>query len=223
MRPSVFRLSFLTALVSFGLYAGACGGDENPSSGAGGGGGTGEIAVIYEGEATDEALEALLAAQPAAVPTKYALISTPAEGASVSRTSPPTFAWSVVDAKVGGLGPAEQPARSPFPAPSGVQQASDPLEPVRALLGPLRDARAHGAPVNGNAYLLMIESLAKPELVRVFTTKTTYKPDADTWSKITAEDGPFSAWVLTGIFDENRVAADGGPFAGPWTAFNIEE
>jgi hypothetical protein len=34
--------------------------------------------------------------------------------------------------------------------------------------------------------------------------------------------GLIQAWILTGVFDNNALTPDGGPFRGPWTSFEIE-
>jgi hypothetical protein len=179
--------------------------------GTGGGSTSGEFAdVVFEveGGGGDEALAALLAAEPVSDPSKFAMFTEPTEGQAYDAGTPPTFVWEVVQVDSAAVSPA-RPDWSPF-------------APVLELVGGIREAHAHGIPVNGNAYLLLFGTPDDEELLRVFTDKTSYTPDAETWAKLAGADAPLNAWILMGVFDNDRIASDGGPFEGPWVAFSVE-
>jgi hypothetical protein len=183
-------------LACFLLYGGACGDDEHDDDP-----GNAELAdVVYEGTATDEALEAMQALTPK-TGEKKAKITTPAAGAKVADA--PTFEWNFAAA---AFAPQTVPRRLGMPTrlPFGM-----PL------------ANAHGTPMNGNGYFLVISSPSDPKLVRVFTTQTTYKPDATKWDKIKKAGGTITAVVTTGLFDNNKVISSGGPFIGDSITFDV--
>jgi hypothetical protein len=152
--------------------------------------------VIYAGAATDEALEALLLAAPQNNAAQSVAVDAPLEGAVMPKDVPPTITWHVG----GGMGAT--------------------LREIGEWLGP-RKAFAHGAPVNGRAYFLVFASKANPKAVRVFTTNLEYTFDAATWAKLALESGPITLTITNAIFEENRVAQDGGPFPGQASTFSI--
>ena len=48
-------------------------------------------------------------------------------------------------------------------------------------------------------------------------------PDAQAaWEKLTSAGEPVNVWILTGVFDNNDLASDGGPFKGPWIGFTVK-
>lgn len=163
--------------------------------------------VIYGGVATDEALQQLLAATPKQVAGKGAVLDTPADGMVVPASAPPSFTWHV-----GGTASLEIRGRA---------RSRGWVAPLAELVGPPRPAHAHGDPVNGAAYLLVLSTASSDELVRVFTTETSYTPDAATWATMKGAGGAITASVLTAIFDNNQVASDGGPFEGTPITFTV--
>lgn len=199
---SALRFVVLITLSSVAIYTPACGSDETQQPPEG----VDITGVIYEAGANDEALEALLGATPINDAAKGAALSEPAEGAELPSTAAPTFQWSVGSAGA-ALSPSAGPRRSSF---------------MSELVGPERAAAAHGPPVNGKAYLLVFSTPADDKLVRVFTTDLSYTPDAAAWDKMKAAGAPITATVLTGTFDNNLLASDGGPFAGPKTSFTVK-
>lgn len=195
------RLVVLIAASSVAIYTPACGSDETQKETES----TDLTDVIYESGATDEALVVLLSATPIEDAAMGAALTAPAGGAELPATTP-TFTWSV-----GGAGAAMLPPVAP-------RRHGLALE----LFGPERAAAAHGAPVNGKAYFLVFSTPGNGRLVRVFTTSLSYTPDAAAWSKMKAAGAPITASVLTGTFENNRLAEGGGPFAGPTTTFTIK-
>jgi hypothetical protein len=216
-RATTFALA--VPLLSLALYSGACSSDDDDHHGS-----SVDLAdVVYEphapgdphepvnGGPTDEALDAIVEAAPVEDATRAASFSSPASGAMLPADPPATFTWQTGAApgSDGGL---------------GLRAAPPPAVPgLRALLGPERAAFAHNAPYNGTAYLVVFKSAADDTLVRVFTSSTSYTPDAETWAKLKGANGPISASVLTGRFTNNAIDSDGGPFQGPPVTFSIRE
>lgn len=224
-----FARAFALVLpVSFALYGGACSDhtheeEETPNR---------ELAdVVYEGGTNDEALDQLLAGTPSQVPAQSAVFDTPADGAALPAATAPTFTWHT--GPTGALEPRRDPrsralavavGRAPawaFPSPAGAAPAAPLTGALAELLGPERAAQAHGAPLNGTAYLLVLSTPSNAKLLRVFTTATSYTADATAWGKVEGAGAAVTASVLTGIFDNNALAADGGPFAGTPITFTV--
>lgn len=152
---------------------------------------SGADTVIYEGGATDEALGSIVGVTAKADDTRAAALLAPTDGAVVPREPAPTFSWSTGTASA-----------SPRPR----SRAWSPFEAERS-------AHAHGVAVTGVAYYLVLSTPKTPKLVEVLTTAQSWQPDAATWAKITAEAAPVTATLITARLEENRLAADGGPFA----------
>lgn len=161
--------------------------------------------VVYEGGASDEALDAMLAlpSKPSSGPLVFV---TPSANAQLPAATPPAFAWSdTTGPRAGLVGPTERTF--------GAWRA-------RGLLGG-GPAEAHGAALNGKAYLLTFSSSANPQALRVFTTLTTYTPTPTAWQKLSAEKGTITAKLQTATFDNNAVVTGGGPFDGGSIAFTV--
>lgn len=159
--------------------------------------------VVYEGLATDEALVILLGFEAQSVPEQNVVLDNPASQMSLPAASPATFAWHV-----GEMANAWPPPLQEWPAT------------FAAMLGP-RVAHAHGAPVNGRGYFLVFSTPSSPKLLRVFTTDLTYTPDTTAWATLVSAGGPISLTVTNAIFEDNRIAQGGGPFAGSAMSFSI--
>jgi hypothetical protein len=86
--------------------------------------------------------------------------------------------------------------------------------------GAMREAHAHGTPMNGKAYLLTLRSNGST-VVRVFTTNTTYTPDDEAWSKLKTAKS-IEAVLATATYDQNNILQGSGPFVAPGVAFTIE-
>jgi hypothetical protein len=151
--------------------------------------------VIYQGGANDEALELLIATAATPDATRAAVLTWPADGESIPASPVKEFWW---------------------------EEGSTARAPVeRLLLGPLRAAFAHGAPVNGPAYFVVFSTSTNDKLVRVFTTELSFTPDAATWQKMVDANEPVQCVITNAVFDNNLLAADGGPFVGAPTTFSI--
>lgn len=159
--------------------------------------------VVYEGLATDEALVILLNLEHRSDPAQSAVVDTPAPQMSLPATSPAKFSWHI-----GEMARAKPPSLLEW-----AWRFGEILEP--------RPAHAHGAPVNGRGYFLVFSTPSSPKLLRVFTTELTYTPDATAWASLVSVGGPISLTITNAIFEDNRVAQDGGPFAGSAVTFSI--
>jgi hypothetical protein len=160
--------------------------------------------VIYEGVATDEALLALLAATVEQGPGGT-VFDEPAEGVELAVATAPRFAWHVS---------ASAEVR---PAPSSPTHGRRLAQRERSLLESFSGAVsatawAHGPPVNGRAYFLVLSAPNRPEALRVFTTELEYTPAAEVWQGVGT--GDVTATIRSAIFENNRVPAGGGPFEG---------
>ena len=159
--------------------------------------------VVYEGLATDEALVILLGFEAHSDPTQNAKFDHPMPQMSLPAAPPATFAWHI--GEMAGSWPT-----------SLHKWAST----LGAILGPRR-AHAHGAPINGRGYFLVFSTPSSPKLLRVFTTELTYTPDTTAWAMLASASGPISLTITNAIFEDNRVAQDGGPYAGSAISFSI--
>jgi hypothetical protein len=190
----------LLALAAFAsVSALAC--SDDGSSGGGAGPAEDLSDVIYEAEATDEALEALLAQSPKDEPAEAAQLSEPLDAAELDGATPVRFAWSV--------------------GPTARLRHEGPLEKALGFVLGVREAYAHGTPVSGRGYWLVFATAEDPKVLRVFTLDLSYTPDDAAWAKLKAATGPINVSVTNAIFEENRVTPDGGPFAGPSIEFTI--
>jgi hypothetical protein len=187
------------------VYGGACSSDDSESVPTDEG--NPELAdVLYEGGTTDEALEALLDAEPIDDPAKAAVLTWPGDGDEMPRSPIIKFCWN------GGTAGAEL----------GPALRSRPASPwYREIVGSERAAEAHGAPLNGKAYFVVFSTPSNDKLVRVFTTATEFLPDETTWEKIVSAEEPITVTITTAIFDDNLLASDGGPFAGTPVTFTF--
>ena len=203
-----------------GALFGGCS-DDTGTGGGGGGSGADLSGVIYEDAATDEALEALLAASIANEPEKAAVIDAPEGGDALPATPIPTFRWH---AGTQASGPVRSPAqwwtlpRGPVRTPSS--RFASLLE--QALSG-VPSAYAHGDPVNGTGYFLVLSTASNDKLVRVFTLGTEYTPDPTTWATITGAGEPIFAAILSAEFEANRVIQGGGPWQSEPITFTVGE
>ena len=221
VKTSVVRrrtvLSLAAGAVGSSLLS-ACGDDHSHShDGEGGGVVDPSISdVVFEGGATDEALEALIAKGATTDATQGTRFLTPTAGAVIDPSSPVVFTWAVGQASGRApLAPRGRGTRLARRAPSLVERV------VGATLG-VRTAHAHGTPIDGRAYFLVFRTESNPRLLRVFTTRLDYTPSAEAWAKLTGEGGgPITAEITGAIFEQNRIPQDGGPWLGEATSFEF--
>lgn len=195
VRTRAFRVAVVLFVALLAPYAPGCG-DDHESGGRPG--------VVYEGGTNDEALDKLLATTAKSEPAKRPELVFPTRGAHVPAAPIPTFSW-----KASPTGFHVTPRRG------GTKFASS------FPIGPLREAKAHGTPVNGKAYLVVFAAPGQPTLAQVFTTKTTYVPDEATWTVMKNVRGDITITVTVGTFDNNNLVQDGGPFVSDSVPFTL--
>ncbi len=192
------RLTRFASLLVVGLavvYAPAgCKEDEHEHS-------EGTSDAVFAGTATDEGLAAFDAATPTTDASKAPALTAPAAGAKVPAATPVAFTWKAT--------------------PTALRLA--PVAPRYAgssPFGAMRDAHAHGNPMNGKAYLLTLRS-GGAVVGRVFTTNTTYTPDDAMWTKLKSAKS-IEATLASASYDNNNIVQGSGPFVAPAVAFTIE-
>lgn len=178
--------------------------------------------VLYEGGASDEALESLIAAKLVTDASQAAIFDAPMSGATLPATPAPTFSW-----KVGGMAANDvRPSTGePGAAVAFLHRSFDEVAPralTNFLFGGSRSAYAHGEPLSGPGYLLVFSTASNDKLLRVFTSKTTYTPDDAALTRLTEAGDTIHAVVTHAEFEENRIATDGGPFAGTEITFTLQ-
>lgn len=187
-----FTITFVALTASFALGLPSCSDSQTPAPSVT----DPDIeGVIYEGTATDEALLAMLRLTAKNDPAQSAVVDAPKDASVVPSNTPITVDWHIGSGFAGSI----------------QRTLSDWLSP--------KSAYAHGAPVNGRAYLLIFATKTNPNAVRVFTTNLSYTFDAATFGKLVGEDVTLS--ITNAIFEDNRVAVDGGPFVGESIAFSV--
>jgi hypothetical protein len=184
---------FATALLSSYAPSG-CKDDEHEEA-------SGPTDAIYLGNTTDEGLAAFDAATPTTDAAKAPALTAPTAGAKVPAATPIAFNWKATP--------------TAFVVPR-----SAPRYGGASPFGAMREAHAHGSPMNGKAYLLTLRSNGNT-LVRVFTTNTVYTPDDEAWTKL--KDAKNIEVVLASAqYDNNNILQGSGPFVAPGVAFTIE-
>ena len=213
--PRILRGLLLCGLTSVGIYGGAsCGSSDT--------GGTGGAAsrpdMVFEGDANDTALAAITAVDGPVNPATYAVFDLPAEGAVYSDDLVPKFTWHMNTQPVP---PPDAGAFFLLPAPGAPAARAVSLGPLLDLFGKERGAAAAGNAVNGLGYLLLFSTAKDSDLLRVFTTKTSYTPGPATLEIMRDVGETIQVWILTGVFDNDALTSYGGPFRGPWTSFEV--
>lgn len=233
------RLGLLSIAASAVLYNASCssGGQTGTSSGEEENEHPELADVIYQGEVTDEALVDLLAKKATDNNARSPSVDSPTDSGTLPAATTPNFSWHIGGggggtgggggggAGGGDGGAAIQTTPSfrfaQFAKPTRTTSASSALTPLAELLGPVRAASAHGAPFNATGYWLVFATDANPKLLRVFTDKASYQPDANAWKKLQEAGKPITLTIVAGWFDNNTISTDGGPFAGKPVTFTV--
>jgi hypothetical protein len=166
--------------------------------------------VVFQGGADGVALDQLLAATPKMDAARAPVIDSPPNDTLVPAATAPTFKWHL---------PGATAARAPALLP-----AARPASPswLRELVGPERAARADELAMNGNGYLVLFSTSETPRLLRVFTTGTSYTPDAKAWKTLVSAGTWTNVVVVAGAFADDQLVADGGPVESASIAFCVE-
>jgi len=217
MRRILFSLVIGSAVVVTGVGT-SC-------KGSGGAGGTDQVNplvadVVFEGGATDEAAVSLLQATLVNDPTSAANFTSPANMAVVSATSTPTFSWMTSSPSGANDAPAKN-VRVVLTEPPTTAEALT-RETLAVVFSGIRSAYAHGTPTSGPAYFLNFSTTANAKLLRVFTTNTSYTPDATAFGKLKGANDVIHAVITNASFDQNRIAQSGGPWKGTEITFTVK-
>jgi len=163
--------------------------------------------VSYWPGATDEGLLTLLDAQPVDSALDVPIVTTPAERSTLS--APTTFAFQPTAAAMRTRRPGVAARRPSF-------DLSD-------LFTLERTAHAHGAPMNGEAFLLVFSTSREPHWLRVFLQGRTFAPSSAEWGRLAGAHESLSLTVTRAVFEEGRLTTDGGPFVGAPFHFTIAQ
>jgi hypothetical protein len=188
----VFATAVLSSYAPFG-----CKEDEHSHA-------SGPTDAIYLGNATDEGLAVFDAATPTSDAAKAPALTAPTAGAKVPAATPVAFNWKATP--------------TAFVVPRSAPRA--PRYEGASPFGAMREAHAHGTPMNGKAYLLTLRSNGST-LVRVFTTNTVYTPDDEAWTKL-KEAKNIEVVLASAQYDNDNIVQGSGPFVAPGVAFTIE-
>lgn len=75
---------------------------------------------------------------------------------------------------------------------------------------------------NGQAFLLVFQSPNHPNLLRVFTSLTSYTPGAAAWQELVVAGEPISLSVNTATFENDQLTPDGGPYVGQTITITVQ-
>ena len=176
--------------------------------------------VVFEGSATPGALASLLDATPIPDVSLAPYISDPPNNAVLKASERPLFAWSP-DGMTATLAPA--PASPPALLVPLENKRSGALPAWLAdLVGPERTAFAATPALTGKGYFLLFSTDSIPRLLRVFTTETTYTPDAKAWKTLVDAGTWTKLIVVSARFWQDERLVGTGPFVGSPILFCIE-
>jgi len=198
---SPIRLIILVLCVSFVSYVGAC---TDTHSDAADTGNPLTADVAFDTHANDEALDLLLDASPTDIASKAAIFDSPTDAAALDKGVAVAFKWHT-----GATADSQNPGT-----------IRHKFQPIWQFGVPA--AYAHGPTLNGKAYFLVVSSTADAKVLRVFTTATTFTPNSEQWTKITKASGTLTAIITTAVYDNDKLASDGGPFSGKPITFTIK-
>jgi len=171
--------------------------------------------VIYVGGTTDEALLRLLDATAKDDPQRLLNLDSPDLAAPVAKDSPATFQFHA-------LSPS---TRAPDLRPRQVPQSSrwaHAWHEFVDLVSPERIAHAHGAAFNGTAYYLVFSDADSKQKLQLFTSDTSYLPEANAWQSLATAPQPLTLDITWASFEANDIPQDSGPFVGGKFQFRIE-
>ncbi|HYQ42366.1 MAG TPA: hypothetical protein VER11_10360 [Polyangiaceae bacterium] len=211
---NLHRRGFACLLV---LLLSACSSDSNAPANQNGPDGQQDISnVIYVGGVTDEALERMLDVAPKNDPRQAVIVDAPDLSVPVPKETAATFEFHLAtEAK-------RAPSLHPGPAGNPPSKWRRGVHEFLQFLAPERIAHAHGTPYNGTAYYLVITDKDSKQILQVFTSGTSFTPEAADWQHLTDAPQPLTLAITSAFFEDNSVPSDGGPFVGGSFQFRIE-
>jgi hypothetical protein len=198
------RVVLLCALTSIAVQGGACA-TSGPDP---------QLAdVVYVGGADEPALEQLVAAPPDADAAKGVVIDDPPNDSILNAATVVTFRWHA---------PAGTARGAPLLLPSPGDAGGAPRW-LRDLLGPERVAHADTSTMSGAGYFLTFGTDLKSEVLRVFTTGTSYTPDAKAWATLSASMIWTRLSIVSAVFQDDQIVSGEGPFEGTPVFFCLDK
>jgi hypothetical protein len=182
--------------------------------------------VVYQGGANHQALTALLAKAPIDDATHDPVFDAPPDNSDLMGTPITTFAWHA--GKLGALprgGHASklallELAPQPGARATGLTTGEAVTDAIASWVFGEREAHADAA-LSGVAYYVRFGTPDQPKLLEVFTTETSYTPSAAAWKSI-AIGTWVTATLVEATFEQDALAANGGPFVGKAIKFCID-
>lgn len=197
----------VTALAIAGVYGGACVSRPPPEQSDDGKVDPKFADVVFEGTATDDALATLLAVDPIPSAKLGPRITHPPPDSVMLRSEVVTFTWEADGYTARSLLPDERPLVPRW---------------LTELLGPERAAAAAPVHTTGRGYFLLFTTPEDPRLLRVFTTKTSYKPDKKAWAILSSAGMWTKLTISSAEFANDAMLPASGPYEGDWVEFCIE-
>ena len=107
------------------------------------------------------------------------------------------------------------------PAPAAVLPHDEPFL-FSWHADPTDTANAGAAAQGQMIYWLVFSSPTHQPLLRVFTTESSYTPDAQAWQKLVTAGEPISLSLTTATFDGALPTPEGGPYRGQLLTFTLD-
>lgn len=158
--------------------------------------------VIYEPGTTDEGVLTLLDALPVSDPRNEPVVIAPSDQATLAERTVFTLA----------VGPS---------ASRGHARPAARIRWIGDFLTLEGVAHAHGASMNGDAFLLVFSTKTHGKLLRVFTQERAYAPTVSEWQRLADAHEVVTLTVTRATFEAGRLTEDGGPFVGKPLRFTI--
>lgn len=159
--------------------------------------------VVFQAPADGPALDKLLAVTPVKNAANAPVIDSPPTDSELPGSTIVTFKWHA-----SGATAAWHPGSRLLPDLAGPRPAPPRWRALTDLLGPERAAHAGQS---GVGYYLTFATDTKPNLLRVFTTETSYTPDAAAWKKLGAVMTWTELTVFAATFDDDALVPGSGP------------
>ena len=172
--------------------------------------------MIYQGDASDEALERVWDKVPEAEGSFEVQLSYPDDGQEIPAGPAPLFTWENTSASL----PGGVPRRVPLPAGGELAPRATPPTTFEVPSLGFAEALAHLPPVTGWVYLVEFRaSSTETDPLRVFTTETSWEPGVAEWSRLGSAAGAITVTLWSAYLNQNVIET--GPLKSGSTTFTI--